>query len=494
MPIDLKVNENQTVPLTVESGNGIGFDHGEEYILAVSPTAKVEQTETGAVVTIKDKFGTTYAVLLNGKDGKNGKDGINGQDGAQGPPGEIGPQGPKGDKGDTGATGPKGDTGATGPQGPKGDTGSKGPKGDTGSKGPKGDTGDQGAQGPTGPQGEQGPKGDKGDTGATGPEGPQGPQGVQGPKGDPGSDATVTAESISSALGYTPANPSDIPAGALKGNAGGVYYGTCDTAAKTVAKVVDCDDFTEDVLVAGVTVLVLFSATNSGAVASLTLNVNDTGAKPIKYISNGALGNLVSAGYLKANVAYPFMYDGANWVVFLNYNTTYSAMSEAEAEAGTATSNRLINAARLKQAVQHHAPVKSVNGNTGDVTITCDDIVNELGYLPVSPEDVTDAFAVEIATPTFIATDAMSKAVMQNAFGMDAPIIFPSNITSTEVLINRLNPRTWFVWINGMEVEFARLGVSLNASNNAVTMYLKGRTSTASGIMGVSDSWTITPI
>lgn len=80
--------------------------------------------------------------------------------------------------------GKDGKDGATGPQGPKGDTGEQGPKGDTGATGP------------------QGPHGEKGETGATGPQGPQGPA---------GSDATVTAVSIESALGYTPASPSDIP-------------------------------------------------------------------------------------------------------------------------------------------------------------------------------------------------------------------------------------------------------------------------------------------
>lgn len=72
------------------------------------------------------------------------------------------------------------------------------------------------------------PKGDKGDIG---PTGPQGPQGVQGEKGDSGvyvgtgdmpegynvqidpsgsGDEIVTAESIQSALGYTPANSADL--------------------------------------------------------------------------------------------------------------------------------------------------------------------------------------------------------------------------------------------------------------------------------------------
>lgn len=108
-----------------------------------------------------------------------------------GEPGPAGPQGEKGDTGPTGPQGPKGDTGATGPQGPKGNTG------DTGAQGPKGDTGATGPAGATGP---------KGDTGAQGPKGDPGDVGPQGPAGPAGSDATVTADSIKTALGYTPAD------------------------------------------------------------------------------------------------------------------------------------------------------------------------------------------------------------------------------------------------------------------------------------------------
>lgn len=404
MPIDLTVNENQTVPLTVESGNGIGFDHGEEYILAVSPSASVMQTETGAVITVKDKFGETSAVLLNGKDGKNGKDGINGQDGAQGPPGEIGPQGPKGDKGDTGATGPMGDTGATGPQGPKGDTGEPGPQGPKGDKGDKGETGADGPTGPTGPEGAQGPQGPPGPQGPKGDNGQNGQDGAKGDTGDTGQRGTGILKVTTALSSYTT-------------NAGG---------------------FTPKFRIAIATVI-------------SQANVDEV-----------LVGDIIERNYSHYVIGY--------------VDSTYAYTAAATSIRGA----------------------KGDKGDTGpagsDATVTYDSVTNALGYLPVSPVDVAEAFAVEIATPTFIATDAMSKAVIQNAFGMDAPIIVPSNITSTAVLINRLNPRTWFVWINGMEVEFARLGVSLNASNNAVTMYLKGRTSTASGIMGASDSWTITPI
>lgn len=39
-----------------------------------SPIAIVEQTESGATITITDKNGTTTATVTNGKDGKDGKD------------------------------------------------------------------------------------------------------------------------------------------------------------------------------------------------------------------------------------------------------------------------------------------------------------------------------------------------------------------------------------------------------------------------------------
>ena len=110
----------------------------------------------------------------------------------------------------------------------------------------------------------------------------------------------------------------------LRGNAGGVFYGTCSTAAGTVAKVVECADFTADNLKAGTIIIVTFTKTNSGTVSNLTMNVNVTGAKPIKFINNGTLGDLASAGYLKANTKYPFYYDGANWVVWMNVDSTYS--------------------------------------------------------------------------------------------------------------------------------------------------------------------------
>ena len=169
-------------------------------------------TKSGKVTTIKVD-GTAIATINDGSDGANGKDG------AAGPQGEAGPQGPKGEKGDPGEKGDTGPEGPQGKQGPQGVAGPAGPKGIPGEKGEKGDTGATGEVGPQGPKGETGPagpKGEKGDTGpagptgATGPKGEKGATGATGPKGDPGSDATVTADSIKTALGYTPVKPGDL--------------------------------------------------------------------------------------------------------------------------------------------------------------------------------------------------------------------------------------------------------------------------------------------
>lgn len=90
MAIDLTVNDNPVVPLSVESDNGTDFQHSEAYIYAISPSAKVEESEDGATITIKDKDGETVVVLHNGKDGA---------DGAQGPKGDTGERGPQGPPG-----------------------------------------------------------------------------------------------------------------------------------------------------------------------------------------------------------------------------------------------------------------------------------------------------------------------------------------------------------------------------------------------------------
>lgn len=138
-----------------------------------------------------------------------------------------------------------------------------------------------------------------------------------------------------------------------------IFKGTCATAAATTAKVVTCPLFKSTDLVKGTLIFVTFDYTNSGAVGSLTMNVNSTGAKSIKKLINNtaiASSNLSHAGELKANQTYLFEYDGTYWVcITLDYDTTYSSMSQTEASAGTATTARTISAKVLHDTIEESA-------------------------------------------------------------------------------------------------------------------------------------------
>lgn len=99
------------------------------------------------------------------------------------------------------------------------------------------------------------------------------------------------------------------------------FTGTCSSAADVTAKVVTCTAFTANDLVKGTRISVYFDNTNSGARTSLTLNVNNTGAKPIKYIYNGTYESIPGNNYIKAGQIYNFTYDGTYWVVDMMYNS-----------------------------------------------------------------------------------------------------------------------------------------------------------------------------
>jgi hypothetical protein len=93
------------------------------------------------------------------------------------------------------------------------------------------------------------------------------------------------------------------------------HYGECSTVAETAGKTVSCDGF---VLVAGAKIAVKFTVTNTAA--NPTLSVNNTTAKPIYYH-----GAVIPPNYLAQNHVYQFIYDGANYELVGDVDTTSGA-------------------------------------------------------------------------------------------------------------------------------------------------------------------------
>lgn len=128
-----------------------------------------------------------------------------------------------------------------------------------------------------------------------------------------------------------------------------IFRGTCSTAAATYTKTVVCPEFTANDLVAGVLVLVKFDYTNTRTGTSVKLNVNNTGAYTVYSFSSGSRSGLASAATMNAEFPNLFVFCGDSWqILCYNTNTTYTAMTQAEIDAGTQTGARLISPKLLR--------------------------------------------------------------------------------------------------------------------------------------------------
>jgi hypothetical protein len=88
---------------------------------------------------------------------------------------------------------------------------------------------------------------------------------------------------------------------------GSTLTGTCATAAATAAKVGTLENFST--LETGVTIYLKMTYSNTASAP--TLNVNATGAKPIKLFGSNA--GTTDATSWKAGEVVSFTYDGTNW-------------------------------------------------------------------------------------------------------------------------------------------------------------------------------------
>ena len=96
---------------------------------------------------------------------------------------------------------------------------------------------------------------------------------------------------------------------------GSIYYGTCETAADVVEKVVVCKHY--HTLKAGDIIVVTF--TNANTQAQPKLNVNNTGAVYVKMAYSGGIVDLGSTTQLSYTCT--FIYDGTYWLIINQQNT-----------------------------------------------------------------------------------------------------------------------------------------------------------------------------
>ena len=149
---------------------------------------------------------------------------------------------------------------------------------------------------------------------------------------------------LSEALGI-----GEATTGVSGGGGASIYYGVCSTAGGTASKTVTVSP-SISTLTTGTLIYVKFD--NANTVANPTLNVNGTGAVSITRYGTTA-PSTSSASSWNAGSICALMYDGSYWQMIGWINTTYSSMTQAEIEAGTGTTARIITPARLKYAIDY---------------------------------------------------------------------------------------------------------------------------------------------
>ena len=142
-----------------------------------------------------------------------------------------------------------------------------------------------------------------------------------------------------------------------RGNAK-IFYGTCTGDPGYINKTVICPEFTSEDLVKGALVFVTFSNTNTADTEAIKLGVNGTGYKPIRvqYAESNSVSYLRYEKALYGNCTYLFGYDGANWLLLTtdsDRDTVPSIITQAEAEAGTSTLQRIISPMSLKRDIEY---------------------------------------------------------------------------------------------------------------------------------------------
>lgn len=147
-------------------------------------------------------------------------------------------------------------------------------------------------------------------------------------------------------------------------------YGTCTTAAGTAAKVATIQDSQAFTLIAGTTVHIKFTYSNT--VANPTLNVNSTGAKTIYRYGTTAPSTSAATSW-NAGAVVSFTYDGTYWMMndWINNDTTSTvnqgAVITTAGEYCLLHAQNTGTAARNGQAVYKSSA--TINPSTGQITM-----------------------------------------------------------------------------------------------------------------------------
>lgn len=231
-------------------------------------------------------------------------------------------------------------------------------------------------------------------------------------------------------------------------------YGTSSTGASTVAKVANCEGFQ---LFNGAEIFISF--TNKNTATNPTLNVNNTGAKPIKDSDGNAL---VEKFYWKDSSLVHFVYDGTNWrildiVTTEKYNSLVSDINGVSQTVGqhttqisglgTRVSTAETNITQNTEAISLRATKTEAQGYANTAESNAKDYTDgEITTAKAEIKVTTDGISTEVSNKvgnneviSKINQSAESITINANRVNIEGATIFTSGRLSTTNLSNTID-------------------------------------------------------
>ena len=194
-----------------------------------------------------------------------------------------------------------------------------------------------------------------------------------------------------------------------------IYYGTCNTASNTAAKIVNCNDF---VLEEGAAINVLFKYASDSTDASVTLNINGTGAKGVVRTSGNSAKLFWQAGETILFVCYK-MTDtawGYKMVRSGDATTTYYGITKLNSSVDSTSESMAATPKAVKQAYDLAASKSDFSGDYNDLTnkptipTKTSDLTNDSGFITSTVNNLTNYYT-KTNTYTKSEVDSLISAI-----------------------------------------------------------------------------------
>lgn len=132
------------------------------------------------------------------------------------------------------------------------------------------------------------------------------------------------------------------------------------------------------------------------------------------------------------------------------------------------------------------------------VVSTADDAIDANSYKPIANSAVcaelsrleTKMYDIQ---PIVRPCDSTARSALEQLSGILVELVTPVDIDNAPTLF-AYTLTGYLLWQNGTKLDSGKMLVEIDLTNNAITLYARGKSSMVSGIMGIDTSWTVTSL